>query len=135
MTAPNHYIARDFIAALSRGDIPDELLTEDMQAWTVTSQAWSERARYQGGVKLLATVFQDRLNYTIDSLTVEEDRIAVEAQAHGTLTNGEAFRNEYVFMLRIRDGRIASVREFFNPAPVKEQLGPLLHAVMTKAGG
>lgn len=135
MTTHNHPIAHAFLAALSRGGLPDDLLTDDMQAWTVTSQAWSEKARYQGGVRLLATIFNGGLDYRADSVTAEDDRIAIEAQARGTLTNGEAFHNVYVFILRVRDGRIASVREFFDPAPMREQLGPLLQAAMAKASG
>lgn len=135
MTTQNHQIARDFLAALSRGSLPDDLLTDDMQAWTVTSQVWSEKARYQGGVGLLATIFHDGLHYTADAVTTEDDRVAIEAQARGTLINGDAFHNVYVFILRVRDGRIASVREFFNPVPVREQLGPLLQAAMAKASG
>lgn len=134
MTQSNHQLVRDFFAALSMGNLPDELLTPDMTAWTTTSGT-SDKARFQGGVKLLASIFAGTLRYSIDSLTAEEDRVAAEVQSRGTLVNGENFRNTHVFMFRIRDGRVASVAEHMNALIVREQLAPLLQAAMARAAG
>jgi hypothetical protein len=131
MTQTNHATARAFFAALSSGAIPEDLLTNDMTAWT-TSSGQSDKARYQGGVRLLATVFDERPAYTVTSLTAEDDRVAAEVDVSATLTTGEPYANRYVFMLRIRDGRVASVAEHFDPGPVREKLGPLLQAAMTR---
>jgi hypothetical protein len=133
MTDANHQIAREFFAALSSGDLPDALLTHDMTAWTTSSGAWSDKARFQFGIKLLRSIFDGGLSYQVDSLTAEEDRVAAEVQSNGTLINGEQYRSRYVFMLRIRDGRIASVAEHTDPGPVREKLGPLLREAMAKA--
>jgi ketosteroid isomerase-like protein len=131
MTQANHQLARDFFAALSNANIPDSLLTADMTAWT-TSSGTADRARYQGGIKLFAQVFNGGFRYTVDSLTAEDDRVAAEVTARGTLTTGEPYQNTYVFVLRIRDGRIAAVAEHFNPVPVRDKIMPLLQAVMAK---
>ena len=133
MTHPNHQLVRDFFAALSTGNLPDTLLTPDMTAWTTTSGT-APGQKYQGGVKLLQSVFEGGLAYTIDSLTAAGDRVAAEVRSHGKLVNGQAFHNTYVFMFRIRDGRIAAVAEHFNPDPVREKLMPLMQAAMAKAG-
>lgn len=133
MTQANHQLARDFIAALSRGDVPDALLTSDMTVWTTSSGKWSDKARFQFGIKLLASIFNGGLSYTVDSLTAEEDRVAAEVRSTGTLTTGEEYCGRYVFILRIRDGRIASVAEHNDPGPVREKLGPLLQ--QASAGG
>jgi uncharacterized protein len=129
MSTENHLIARAFFAALSAGRVPDELLTPDMTAWTTTSGEF-DKARYQGGVQLLASLFPAGYAYTVDSLTGEEDRVAAEVHAEGVLSTGEPFANRYVFMLRIRDGRVASVAEHFNPGPVRDKLAPLIQAAM-----
>ena len=134
MTQSNHQLVRDFFAVLPTGNLPDELLTPDMTAWTTTSGA-SDKARFQGGVKLLASIFSGSLRYSIDSLTAEEDRVAAEVQSRGTLVNGEDFHNTHVFMFRIRDGRIASVAEHMNAFIVREKLVPLLQAAMGRATG
>jgi len=131
MTHANHQLAQKFFAALSSGNVPDELLTADMTAWTTTSGT-TDKARYQGGIKMLASIFSGGLAYTVDSLTAEEDRVAAEVQSRGTLLNGDVFHNVYVFLIRIRNGRIASVAEHFNPAPVTEKILPLLQVAMSK---
>lgn len=131
MALDSHDLARKFFDALSAGNLPDDLLTEDMQAWTVSSGS-SDKSTYQGGVKLLGAAFPQGITYTVQSLTAEEDRVAAEVVSEGTLVNGQPFRNDYLFLLRIRDGRIASVREFFNPKPVQELLAPVLQEMMAK---
>jgi ketosteroid isomerase-like protein len=134
MTQTNHRVAREFFAALSRGDIPDALLTPDMTAWTTSSGKWSDKARFQFGIKTLASVFKNGLSYTVDSLTAEGDRVAAEVQSTGTLINGDEYHGRYVFVLRIRDGRIASVAEHNDPGLVREKLAPLIQRAMAKPG-
>ncbi len=133
MSQTNHQLARRFFEALSNGEIPDALLTPDMTAWTTSSGAWSDKARFQYGIKLLASIFNGGLAYTIDSLTAEADRVAAEVQSRGTLVNGEDYHGRYAFVLRVRDGRIASVAEHNDPGPVREKLGPLLKAALQNA--
>jgi uncharacterized protein len=94
-----------------------------------------EKANYQGGVKMLASLFIDGFNHTIDSLTAEEDRVAAEIRSKGTFSDGDTYENVYVFLLRIRDGRIASVAEHFNPDPVVKKILPRIQAAMAKASG
>ncbi len=130
MANPNHTIARAFFAALSAGSIPDDLLTDDMTAWTISSGQTSDRARYQGGIKLFAKIFDGAYTYFVDSLTSEDDRIAAEVHTLGRLSTGEGFSNTYVFMLKIRDGKIAHVAEHFDPRPMQEKLMPLIQQVM-----
>ncbi|MCE7795080.1 nuclear transport factor 2 family protein [Sphingobium sufflavum] len=132
---PSHRIARDFFAALSNGALPLEMLTDDMTAWTTTSGVQSARERYAGGIQMFATLFPNGLLYTVESLTAEEDRVVAEVQADGLLSNGDIFQNRYVFVLRLREGRIAAVAEHFNPDPVRNQIVPLLQHVMAKNAG
>jgi hypothetical protein len=127
----NRQLVRDFFAAIATGELPDELLTPDMSAWTSTSGI-SDKARFQGGVKLLAAIFGGTLVYTIDALTAEEDRVAAEVQSRGTLSTGEPYHNIHVFLFRIRDGRIASVAEHMNQFIVREKIVPLLQAAMAR---
>jgi uncharacterized protein len=68
MTQAAHALARRFFAALSGGALPDDLLCDDMTAWTTSSGGHSDKARYQGGVKTLGSLFTDGIAYEIDSL-------------------------------------------------------------------
>src|SRR3974390_2052788 len=131
MTRSNHQLVRDFFAALSTGSLSSQFFTDDMTAWTTTSGK-SPKEKYLAGVRMLQSLFPAGLTYTIDALTAEEDRVAAEAQSRGTLVNGESFHNVYMFMFRIRDVRIASVAEHFNPQIVREKIVPLLQAAQPK---
>lgn len=134
MPHPNHQIARDFFEALSSGSVPDEMLAPDMTAWTTTSGT-ADKGRYQAGIRMLASISNGGLRYTVDSLTAEDDRVVAEVRGDGTLADGTQFHNDYVFVLRVRDGRIAQVAEHFNPDPVREKVVPLIQAAMAKAAG
>lgn len=129
MSQDNHQLVREFFIAISSGNLPDEMLTDDMTAWTATSGETS-RARFQGGVKMLAEIFGGTLVYTIDVLTAEEDRVVAEVQSHGTLINGDPFHNIHVFIFRIKNGHIASVAEHMNQFTVREKIVPLMQALM-----
>jgi ketosteroid isomerase-like protein len=127
MPQSNHQIARDFFTALSNGTLSAGMFTADMTAWTTTSGE-SSRDRYLAGVTLLQSLFPAGLTYTVDSLTAEGDRVAAEVRSRGTLIDGKTFQNTYVFVLRIRDERIAGVAEHFNPQPVRDLILPLVQA-------
>jgi ketosteroid isomerase-like protein len=131
---PNHQIARKFFAALFSGNITDDLLTSDMSAWTTLGPM--DKVAYQGGVKAVMSLFAvppASVTYTIDALTAEDERVAAEIRSKGTFTDGEGYEMNYVFVLRIREGRIASVAEHFNPVPVMEKIFPRMQPAMAKA--
>ena len=132
MSQKNHQLVRDFFRALASGSLSEDLLTGDMTAWTLTGGE-SDKAKVQGGVNLLATIFGGTLSYHIDAITAEQDRAVAEARSTGTLVNGEAFTNSHVFCFRIRDGRIAHVAEYMDPRVVNAQLLPLMKTVMSSA--
>jgi ketosteroid isomerase-like protein len=131
MSGPHHQLIQHFFAALSSGDLSDDLLADDVTIWTTTSGFVNPaKARYQGGVKLLQSLFPGGLGYRVVSLTAEEDRVAAEVRAHGTLTSGTVYENSYMYIFRIRDMRIVSFAEHFNPLIVQEKISPLLTAAM-----
>lgn len=131
MSQANYQIARDFFRALEKGDVPDDILTEDMSGWTTGGSM--PKAVFQGGMKLYASIFSDGPHYTVDSLTAEEDRVAAEVRSDGTLVNGEKFHNDHVYVLRIRDGRVAHMTEHMNELVTRDQIGPLMQAAMANA--
>jgi uncharacterized protein len=125
--ATPHDIARAFIAASEAGAFPDGLCCPDMTAWT-TLQPEHDLAAYGGAIAWMRGMTGGTLKFVVDAITAEDDRVAIEAHSHATLANGSAYANTYVFVLRLRDGRIASVREHYNAQIVSEKLIPLMRA-------
>jgi ketosteroid isomerase-like protein len=58
--------------------------------------------------------------------------VAAEVQSCGTLINGKEYQGRYVFVLRLRDQRIASVAEHNDPGSVRGRLGALLQTAIEK---
>jgi len=121
---PNYAVAEAYLAAVTAGDLPDSLLTDDMTAW-LTTQGPVSKAAYQGAIRLFARMAQSPIRFTVDAMTAQDDRVVIEAHSQATLINGEAYGNTYVFSIRVRDGRIAWIAEHFNALIAKEKLFPL----------
>jgi uncharacterized protein len=132
MTQDPHQIVREFLAALAKGELGDDMLTPDFSGWTVLSGPVS-KAVYQRAFAVFASIFSEGPVLTIHSLTAEGDRVVAEFHSQGTLQTGDAYQNDYLFLFRIRDGRIAYVGEYFNPDIVRAKIGPAIAAAMARA--
>jgi ketosteroid isomerase-like protein len=131
MQRSHRQLVADFFTALSAGALTDDLFTDDMTVWTTTSGI-APKAKYQGGVQIFKSLFREGPQYIVDTLTMEEDRAAAEVHATGTLINGEHYQATYVFIINIRDSRIAKVAEHCNPLVVRDKIMPLMAAKMGK---
>lgn len=135
MAPSNKDLARAYFAAVTAGELPDDLLTPDMTAWT-TTQGTLDKATYQGLIRLLAKMCARPLAFTIDALTEEGNRVVAEARSEGVLIDGAPYGNTYVFVFRIEDGRIAWIAEHFNALIVEETLIPVMRLLQDgRAGG
>jgi ketosteroid isomerase-like protein len=54
------------------------------------------------------------LKMTVTGSIAEGDCVAVEVESSGDLRNGRRYRQQYHFLLSLRDGKIASVREYLD---------------------
>lgn len=127
MAHPNHQIARNFFDAFFRGELTEDLVTSDFTAWTTVGPLPGDV--YRGTVTQVINLFKGgkgSFDYTIDAITAEDDRAVLEIRSKGTFTDGEPYENAYVFVLRIRDGRVYAIAEHFNPLPVIEKMVPRL---------
>jgi len=120
-----------FFDAVSAGELPDSLLTDDMTGW-ITTGGTMDKARYQGLIVLLRRMLKEPLAFTIDSITAEQDRAVAEVRSTGTLINGEPYAQTYVYVFRLRDGRIASVAEHYNALISEQKLLPLMKELQAK---
>jgi ketosteroid isomerase-like protein len=125
MKEQNYQIARDYFTAVTNGDLPDAMLTEDTTGW-ITTTGTMDKAAYQRLVRMLGKMCASPLTFTINALTADEDRVVAEAVSHAVLVNGETYSNTYVFIFRIREGRIAAVAEHYNAITARDKLVPLM---------
>jgi ketosteroid isomerase-like protein len=127
VTNSNHEIVRTFINAMSDGNITDELVTVDFTVWIVGSEQAVDKESYVNGIANLPKVFPSKLAFTIHSLTAEDERVVAEFSGDGTTTDGKVYRNNYLYLFKIRDGRVYFLAEYLN---IDEMRGVLLPAMI-----
>ena len=54
------------------------------------------------------------LKMSVISSIAEGDKVALEVQSAGDLTNGRSYRQEYHILMTFREGKICSVREYLD---------------------
>lgn len=62
----------------------------------------------------MAGALEGPLKMTVKSAIAEGDRVALEVESLGTLKNGRTYNQEYHFLVTVRGGRIAAVREYLD---------------------
>jgi ketosteroid isomerase-like protein len=77
------------------------------------------------GIEAFKALLPDGLNFTIDSVTAEGDRVVVEADGHGTTYEGTPYRNRYCMVFTMENGKIKQANEYFCSKLAEEVLWPL----------
>ena len=118
-TARNKEIVRGFFAAMSRGDpkLP-ELFCDDI-GWWVPPEA-NLGGLHQGKPAVLALMasgiglydLTTPMRVEIEQLVAEGDWVCAQLVIEARTARGEPYRNHYHFAFRLRDGRIALVKEY-----------------------
>jgi ketosteroid isomerase-like protein len=124
----NKQMARDFFAALNRADTAAiaGMYADDAVLWTAGSMPFSGTHNKAQAVKLaqaILSAFPDGLTLTIKGLTAEDERVAIEAESHGRHISGKMYNNQYHFLMIIRDGKVATFKEYMDTMHANEVLG------------
>ncbi|MBW2268584.1 MAG: nuclear transport factor 2 family protein [Deltaproteobacteria bacterium] len=123
----NKRIARDFMDAMSSGDA-ERILSrycDDVTIWTAGSLPFSgnhDRAAAAALCAGLLGAFPDGLEFSIKAMTAEGERVAIEAEGRGTHASGKVYHQHYHFLLVIRDGKIAQMKEYFDTEQARDVL-------------
>ena len=132
MTQSSHDLVKSFFAAMPAGELTIDFFTPDLETQSITSPPNRSAEFYVGGINLVQAQFPAGLHYTAESIVAEGDRAAARVRGHGVMKDGREYRNDYTFWFTFRDGRIASVFEFFDPKPVDELIMPVVRAFMAE---
>ncbi len=121
-TEENRKTALKMIASMSAGGLDESLLTDDV-SWWVPGQGDVSKAEFIG----MAAWFREQLagpfSLTVHGVTAEGDRVAVEAESLGKLTNGKTYNNTYHFLFLFRDGKIYQAKEYNDSQHAAEIIG------------
>jgi ketosteroid isomerase-like protein len=115
----NKALVRRFFEGMSRGDASlPELLADDV-AWWVPPTA-NLGGLYEGKAKVLGLMgsgvalydAKTPMKVEIEQLVAEGEWVCVQMVLEARTARGEDYRNHYHFAFRVRDGRIALVKEY-----------------------
>ncbi len=126
MTATqNKALVMDAMRHLNDRDLPAlfDLIHEE-GSWSVPFR--SDRFAFGGfrdkaGIMELLTSFLgsfESFSFTVDNATAEADRVVVEARSEGVGPCSARYRNNYLLIFFVRDGKLHTVREYFDPFEV-----------------
>jgi ketosteroid isomerase-like protein len=69
-------------------------------------------------------LYQLPLQVVIEAMVAERDQVCVQLVVEATTAAGRPYRNDYHFAFRVRDGKIAGVREYVDTKYASELLFP-----------
>ncbi len=118
----NKQLVADFFANFGRKDVQGalDMMTADAAWWIGGKPALFPlcglKTKAEIGALLMSLVpdTKDGLSITPKGMVAEGDKVAVEAESFGVLGNGRTYNNEYHFLLTVRDGKIAAVKEYLD---------------------
>ena len=126
----NKNVVLRFFESLSAGrlDAALDLMDENAMWWVSGNPEYIPLAgRYGkneivGMVAMVGAAMPNGIELTVTSSTAEDDRVAVEAEVRGVSPKGKVYDNRNFFAVEVRDGRIRSVREYFDTIHTNEVL-------------
>jgi len=123
----NKQFARDFFAAISRGDTAAIVAayTEDGGCETMGNTLISgffDKAQISAAAGSVLGAFPQGIEFTIKHLTAEDDRVAVEAESHGIHVSGKVYHNYYHFLMLMRAGKLVRLKEYMDTELITEVL-------------
>ena len=126
---------QDVFDRVAAGDVPalTAAMSDDVRwvfpgTWT-WSGTWSGKHQVVDG--LLRPLMTQFASYRLDGrvLLAAGDRVAVRAQAEARTVRGQDYPQLYLFLMRVRDGRITEIVEHCDTALVERVLTPLVPPV------
>ena len=118
-TDRNKAAARRFVEGMG-GDFAhtiDEAMAENCRIVTMGTTAISgERGKSEAlaAAGLVLQLFPKGLPTTVHSMIAEGDSVAVEAESFATHVSGRPYNNKYFFLMRFRDGKLISLKEYLD---------------------
>ena len=122
-------IVAEFFSAFSRGDI-DEVLARmtDDATWWVSGRipgmsGTNSKAQLADLLRQVKPIYKGgALKITPTAMTVDGDRVAVEADGHAELVSGGVYANQYHFLIELADRQVKRVREYSDTHHMLETL-------------
>lgn len=117
----NVQIVKDFFAAMGSNNEHDllALAAEDIE-WIIPGEGWPLAGTHRGHAELAAVLKKasEEIEMTYPKppeFVAQEDRVLVVGVATGKIkATNKPFRDDWVFDITVRDGKVAHIREYID---------------------
>lgn len=131
----NKEIVLRWLTAMTSGDVKTAmgLFADDFRYYlsgSTQAAGWTDVQGFLNIARALSGVLAGPLTMRFGDVTAEDDRVLLEAESEAPLTSGGTYANTYVMAFKLRDGKIAQLKEFtdtlhlFEVIDVPEIRGP-----------
>lgn len=118
----NKQVAAEFFARLTAKDSVGALaLLADDATWWISGKPEAlpfagvyDKARLSRLFANMAKQLKSGLAMTVKGAIGEGDKVAMEVESLGELTNGRTYQQQYHFLIEFREGKISSVKEYLD---------------------
>ena len=117
----NKQLARQYLELIAKGeaDAVAQMFTEDgaiiVQSRTLLPPEVRGREAIRGLISTLPSVFPETgLRIIVDTVTAEDDRVAIQAHSDAIHVSGKPYNNRYHFLLFFEDGKIRESHEYLD---------------------
>lgn len=116
----NKDVVRRFLAKFGSGDADGliDSLTDDASWWIggkpgeLPQAGMKTKEGISAVLRGIGAKIPGGIDMRIRGMIGEGNQVAAEVEAHGEITNGRIYNNEYHFLFTIRGDRISAVKEY-----------------------
>jgi uncharacterized protein len=126
----NKQLVRDLLVAICNADKDalEKLIADDV-VYNVPGSCFISgdynKQEFIAGAELVNTLLGGSLQFDIQSLTAEDDRVCCVAQGSAKTITGESYNNFYNLTFFIRDKQVYKAHEFMDTCLVENVLKPV----------
>ena len=124
--AGNKSIAERFVAYLEALDYTGllSILAPDTIWWDVM-RGELDTETYLDAASKFSQLYASPFQLMVHGMIAEEDRVAIEMESRVTLNNGRVYNNKYHILIKLKNEKIVSVREYMNTKHIVDTLNSL----------
>jgi ketosteroid isomerase-like protein len=78
------------------------------------------KEKFNGLLGKILEIAPKGIQVTPKTMTAEGDRVAVEAESYAETITGKIYRNQYHFLITVRNGKVQSVKEYLDTMHTNE---------------
>lgn len=115
----NKQIVAKFLEVFSSGAVDETMamMTDDATWWvagTLPISGTHPKPQFEKLLRGISEACTGPIRLAPRAWTAEGERVAVEAESFADTRNGRHYHNLYHFLFTVRDGKIASVKEYLD---------------------